>query len=80
MTGSTTAEPRTRAILQNWRDVGLDVQLNGGQLKELNTFYEAVENDDPTVELFNGVWGLASDPDPSGLWRSKDLWNYPRWT
>lgn len=80
MTGSMAAEPRTRAILQNWRDVGLDVQLNGGQLKELNTFYEAVENDDPTVELFNGVWGLASDPDPSGLWRPNDLWNYPRWS
>ncbi|MBW4084829.1 oligopeptide ABC transporter substrate-binding protein [Paenibacillus sp. S150] len=80
MTGSTTAEARTQAILQNWRDVGLDVRLNGGQLKELNTFYEAVENDDPSVELFNGVWGLASDPDPSGLWRATDLWNYPRFS
>ncbi|MEC0168427.1 oligopeptide ABC transporter substrate-binding protein [Paenibacillus graminis] len=80
MTGSTTAEARTRAILQNWRDVGLDVRLNGGQLKDLNAFYEAVENDDPSVELFNGVWGLASDPDPSGLWREIDLWNYPRFS
>jgi peptide/nickel transport system substrate-binding protein len=69
MIGSTMAEPRTAAIIQNWRDVGLDVQLNGGALKELNTFYDAVENDDPSIELFNGVWGLASDPDPSGLWR-----------
>lgn len=79
MNGSKTSAPRTQAILQNWREVGLDVQLNGGSLKELNTFYEAVENDDPSVELFNGVWGLASDPDPSGLWRSSDLWNYSRW-
>ncbi|OKP84937.1 peptide ABC transporter substrate-binding protein [Paenibacillus helianthi] len=80
MTGTTTAEARTQAILQNWRDVGLDVRLNGGKLKELNDFYEAVENDDPSVELFNGVWGLASDPDPSGLWRATDLWNYPRYS
>jgi peptide/nickel transport system substrate-binding protein len=80
MSGSKTAEARTAAILQNWRDVGLDVQLNGGSLKELNDFYEAVESDDPAVELFNGVWGLASDPDPSGLWRATDSWNYPRWT
>ncbi|NQX46659.1 oligopeptide ABC transporter substrate-binding protein [Paenibacillus tritici] len=80
MSGSKTAEARTAAILQNWRDVGLDVRLNGGSLKELNTFYEAVESDDPSVELFNGVWGLASDPDPSGLWRATDSWNYPRWT
>ncbi|WNS42252.1 oligopeptide ABC transporter substrate-binding protein [Paenibacillus sp. MMS20-IR301] len=80
MSGSKTAEARTSAILQNWRDVGLNVQLNGGSLKELNSFYEAVESDDPSVELFNGVWGLASDPDPSGLWRATDAWNYPRWT
>lgn len=80
MSGSQTAEARTQAILQNWREVGLNVQLNGGSLKERNTFYEAVENDDPSVELFNGVWGLASDPDPSGLWRASDLWNYTRWS
>ncbi|KAI7282682.1 hypothetical protein KC345_g3405 [Hortaea werneckii] len=80
MSGGKTAEARTAAILQNWRDVGLDVRLNGGALKELNDFYEAVESDDPAVELFNGVWGLASDPDPSGLWRATDSWNYPRWT
>lgn len=80
MSGSQSAEDRTQAILQDWREVGLNVQLNGGSLKELNTFYEAVENDDPSVELFNGVWGLASDPDPSGLWRSSDSWNYTRWS
>lgn len=80
MAGSTTAQARTQAILQSWREVGLDVQLSGGVLKEMNAFYEGVENDDPAVELFNGVWGLASDPDPSGLWRATDLWNYTRWT
>lgn len=80
MTGSTMAELRAKAILQSWRDVGLDVRLNGGSLKEMNSFYDAVENDDPSIELFNGVWGLASDPDPSGIWREDDLWNYPRWS
>lgn len=80
MIGSTMGTSRTQAILQNWRDVGLNVKLNGGTLKELNPFYDAVENDDPSVELFNGVWGLASDPDPSGLWRKDDPWNYPRWS
>ncbi|KAA9005174.1 oligopeptide ABC transporter substrate-binding protein [Paenibacillus spiritus] len=80
MTGGVMAEPRTQAMIQNWRDVGLDVRLNGGALKELNTFYTEVEEDDPSVELFNGVWGLAPDPDPTGLWRENDLWNYTRWS
>ncbi|MDT3425245.1 peptide/nickel transport system substrate-binding protein [Paenibacillus forsythiae] len=80
MVGGVNDEPRTEAMLQNWREVGLDVRLNGGALKEMNTFYTMVEEDDPSVELFNGVWGLSNDPDPSGLWRENDLWNYPRWS
>lgn len=80
MLGGNLAAERTEAILQNWRDVGLDVRLNGGALKEVNSFYDAVESDDPSVELFNGVWGLGSDPDPTGLWRENDFWNYPRWS
>ncbi|WP_379137682.1 oligopeptide ABC transporter substrate-binding protein [Paenibacillus sp. sgz500958] len=80
MTGGSMTESRTQAILQNWREVGLDVRLNGGVLKDMNAFYDAVEKDDPSVEVFNGVWGLAGDPDPSGLWRQNDSWNYPRWS
>ena len=80
MSGSRMAELRTAAILEDWNDIGLDVRLNGGQLKKLNVFYDAVEEDDPSVDLFHGVWGLSSDPDPSGLWRENDLWNYPRWS
>ncbi|WP_025694544.1 oligopeptide ABC transporter substrate-binding protein [Paenibacillus durus] len=80
MVGGTNDEPRTEAMLQNWRAVGLDVRLNGGALKEMNTFYTMVEEDDRSVELFNGVWGLSNDPDPTGLWRENDLWNYPRWS
>ncbi|WP_339318213.1 oligopeptide ABC transporter substrate-binding protein [Paenibacillus sp. FSL R10-2734] len=80
MMGSQNSELRTEVILGDWRDVGLDVQLNGGALKDFDTFYDAVESDDPSIELFYGVWGLASDPDPTGLWRENDLWNYPRWS
>lgn len=79
MSGSDISEPRAQAILQNWRDVGIDANLNGGALKEFNLFYTTIQNDDPSVETFMGAWGLASDPDPSGLWRSVDVWNFPRW-
>lgn len=79
MSGSDISEPRAQAILQNWKDVGIDARLNGGALKEFNLFYDTIENDDPSVETFMGAWGLSSDPDPSGLWRSNDEWNFPRW-
>ncbi|WP_018755783.1 oligopeptide ABC transporter substrate-binding protein [Paenibacillus terrigena] len=79
MQGSEIAEPRAQYILQMWKDVGLNAKLNGGALKEFNLFYDTIQNDDPSVETFMGAWGLASDPDPSGLWTEKDAWNFPRW-
>ncbi|MEK0314676.1 oligopeptide ABC transporter substrate-binding protein [Cohnella sp. 56] len=79
MSGSEIDEPMAQAMLQFWQDIGLNVKLNGGALKEFDAFYTAVEADDPSVELFSAAWGLGSDPDPTGLWRSNDEWNYPRW-
>ncbi|WP_099159296.1 oligopeptide ABC transporter substrate-binding protein [Virgibacillus ndiopensis] len=78
MSGSDISEPRAQYILQNWQDVGINAKLNGG-LKEFNLFYDVVENDDPSVEVFMGAWGLASDPDPTGLWKKDDFWNFARW-
>jgi len=79
MSGTEIAEPRAQAIMQMWKEVGLDVKLNGGALKDFNTFYDSVEKDDKSVELFMGAWNMSSDPDPSGLWRINDYWNFPRW-
>ncbi|MBU7317755.1 oligopeptide ABC transporter substrate-binding protein [Paenibacillus oleatilyticus] len=79
MSGTEVAAPRAQTMMQMWKDVGLDVKLNGGALKEFNAFYDVVENDDPSVELFAGAWSLASDPDPKALWKSNVLWNFPRW-
>jgi peptide/nickel transport system substrate-binding protein len=79
MSGSDISEPRAQFILQSWQEVGLNAQLNGGALKEFNLFYDTIQADDPSVETFMGAWGLASDPDPTGLWTSTDAWNFPRW-
>ncbi|WP_445486682.1 oligopeptide ABC transporter substrate-binding protein [Niallia sp. 03133] len=77
MSGVETSEARAQFILQSWEDVGLKAELNGGSLKEFNLFYDTVEAD--KTEVFMGAWGLANDPDPSGLWLSTDVWNYQRW-
>ena len=76
--GSDTSETRAEFFIQSWQAIGLNVKLNGG-LKEFNTFYEFVENDDPSVEVFAGAWSLGTEPDPAGLWLSTDFWNFPRW-
>ncbi|WP_456275874.1 oligopeptide ABC transporter substrate-binding protein [Bacillus sp. AK128] len=79
MSSTSTAEPRAQYILQNWKDVGLDARLNGGALKDFNLFYDSIDADDPTIETFNGAWGLATDPDPAGIWSSDSKWNMMRW-
>jgi peptide/nickel transport system substrate-binding protein len=79
MSSTSTAEPRAQYIIQNWKDVGIDARLNGGALKDFNLFYDSLDADDPSIETFNGAWGLANDPDPSGIWLSTDQWNMWRW-
>lgn len=79
MSSTSTAEPRAQYILQNWKDVGIDARLNGGALKDFNLFYDSLDADDPSIDTFNGAWGLATDPDPSGIWLSTDQWNMWRW-
>ncbi|MBG9549937.1 oligopeptide ABC transporter substrate-binding protein [Cytobacillus firmus] len=79
MAGAETSEARAQFILQSWQEVGLNAKLNGGSLKDFNLFYDTIEADDPSVETFMGAWGLASDPDPAGIWLSTDKWNMWRW-
>jgi peptide/nickel transport system substrate-binding protein len=74
------AEPRAQYIIQTLQDAGINAQIMDGQLLDFNLFYDLVEEDDPDIDIFLGAWGLATaDPDPTGLWKSTDFWNFPRW-
>lgn len=75
--GDASFEGRAQALTQNWRDIGLDVELQ--ELKDPVLHYDLIEADDPSIDMFWGGWSTGSDPDPKGLWYSTDLWNYPRW-
>lgn len=75
-TGNPTFESRAQAITQYWEEVGIKSEL---EMVEVNLYYEMIEKDDPSIETFFGGWGTGSDPDPSGLWKANQLWNYPRY-
>lgn len=75
-TGNPTFESRAQAITQYWEAVGIKSEL---EMVEVNLYYEMIEKDDPSIETFFGGWGTGSDPDPSGLWKADQLWNYPRY-
>jgi len=79
MAGGDAAEPLARYYIQQWRDVGLYVQLLEGRLHEFNSFYDRLKKDDEKIDLYQAAFGVGSDPDPSGLWARDAAFNYTRW-
>jgi peptide/nickel transport system substrate-binding protein len=65
--------------MQNWADVGLKVELYNGRLTEFNAFYDAVEGDDPAIDMYDGAWQTGYDPNPASLWGHSSPANYTRY-
>ncbi|WEV44334.1 oligopeptide ABC transporter substrate-binding protein [Lactobacillus sp. ESL0684] len=78
MQGTSVQEPIIQNFLQQWKKVGLNVKLVGGRLTEGNSFYDKLQNDASGVDMFNGVWGLSSEPSPNDLYNEKAPFNYSR--
>lgn len=80
MAGDETQEQVINYYLQNWGEVGLDVQLATGRLIEFNTFYDKVQADDPEIDVFMGAWGTGTNPSPAGLYSKTAVYNFSRYT
>lgn len=78
MSGGDIAEPLAKFYMQNWKDVGLDVQLVDGRLIEFNSFYDMIDKDDPKIDIYQAAWGTGTDVDPYGLYSKTAMFNYPR--
>lgn len=80
MSGSEVQEPLSQYFIQQWKEIGLSVELLSGRLMDLNTFYDKVQADDPTIEIFVAANGLASDPNPTGVYGKYEQFNMGRYT
>ncbi|MBN3480022.1 oligopeptide ABC transporter substrate-binding protein [Lactobacillus acidophilus] len=78
MTGNSTQEPIVQNYIQQWKKEGLNFKLTGGRLIEFNSFYDKIQNDDPSVDMFLGAWSLSSEPSPNYLYGEKAPMNYSR--
>jgi peptide/nickel transport system substrate-binding protein len=74
------AETIAQFKIQCWADVGLKVELYNGRLTEFNAFYEAVEADDPAIDMYDAAWQTGYDPNPASLWGHFSSANYTRYT
>lgn len=76
--GDSTREPIIQNYLQQWHKLGLNVVLTGGRLAEANSFFDKIEKDDPTVDMFMAGWSLSSEPSPAALYDAGAPFNYER--
>ena len=79
MSGSAIAEPITNYYIQQWKLIGLDVQLTNGRLIEINSFYEKVQADDPEIDVYQAAWGTGSNPNPTAFYGRNAAFNFPRY-
>ncbi len=78
MSGGAIAEPIAQYYIQQWKQIGLDVELTTGRLIEFNSFYDKVMADDPDIDVYQAAWGTGSNPNPTGLYGRKAQFNFPR--
>ncbi|MFF2794520.1 oligopeptide ABC transporter substrate-binding protein [Lysinibacillus xylanilyticus] len=79
MAGSDTDEAIVEYYRQNWKDVGLNVELTTGRLIEFNSFYDKVKADDPEIDMFMAAWGTGTNPSPIGLYSEGAEFNFSRY-
>ena len=77
--GDAVSEPIAQYYLQSWKKVGLDVQLLDGRLLEFKAFYDRIEADDPSIDVYVGGWQTGYDPLPT-MWSANGAPNYSRYS
>jgi len=75
--GSPTTQAEAVAIQDGLKKIGIKIVLNTPL--DFNTLAKKVETDDKSLQMWLMGWSLSLDPDPRGLWGSKDAMNFPRW-
>ena len=79
-TGQDFDQTLADTFVKSWKDVGLDVKLVDGKLMAPKDWSQRVQADDPGIDIFQGAWGLGSNPNPSGLVGKTSPLNLQRYT
>lgn len=80
MAGSDKDDKITQFYIQNWKDVGVKVELTTGRPIEFNSFYDKVQADDKDIDMFMAAWSTGTNPSPVGLYSKDAQFNLSRYT
>ncbi len=80
-TGNPVRMESALVIQENLRDVGIEVELEIMEFSALvSKVFPKTGFQDIDYEAYLMGWGLAADPDPSGIWDKDVAWNAWRFT
>ncbi|MCL2620597.1 MAG: ABC transporter substrate-binding protein [Defluviitaleaceae bacterium] len=59
-----------QVVMQDWADVGIDVQLLDGRMQEFVSMTDLLQgdNDNGEVDIYFGAWVPGFNPNPAGRW------------
>ena len=80
MSGSEIQEPLSQYYIQQWKSIGLNVELVDGRLLDFNNFYDRLKADDPAIDCFFAAFGYGSDPQQMSLFGKNSQFNKSRYT
>ncbi len=77
-TGNEVRERTAPIIAAELEAVGIKVDVRNP--REAATHFDIVEEDNTDWDLYLAGWSLATgDPDPAGIWKTDNAYNYLRW-
>ena len=79
-TGAEYDQALADIFVKSWKEVGLDVKLVDGKLMSSKDWSQRVQADDPGIDIFQGAWGLGSDPNVASLVGKTSPLNLQRYT
>ena len=79
-TGAEYDQALADVFVKSWKEVGLDVKLVDGKLMSSKDWSQRVQADDPGIDIFQGAWGLGSDPNVASLVGKTSPLNLQRYT
>ena len=80
MSGSEIQEPLSQYYIQQWKSIGLNVELVDGRLLDFNNFYDRLKADDPAIDCFFAAFGYGTDPQQISLFGKNSQFNKSRYT
>lgn len=78
MSGEKHQEAIIRNYIKQWAKIGLNVHLVSDKLIEFNSFYDRIQNDDASIDVFIAAWSLTGEPSPNDLYNRKAPFNFSR--